>query len=149
VRKKFLIFISMFTWLYSPHVIIENVSAEDEISWRYHAQWRVDECTRAQLDAVYGQKRVNFDETGYPSPQGLSPTETKRWMRLYLLCMSDGCGFCDAEVGSCESGTCGFHNASCRPYLDLNGQPVCGQECADYAFTSMLPCSDPSGTTEQ
>jgi len=122
------------------------VYKSEDVSLRFHAQWTVDEGTQKKLHETYGLKRISFDQRGRPVPCGLSPTEATRWKRLYNLCMSDGCYYCDAPEGSCELGTCGVQNSYCKPYVGKDGQPLCGRECADYAFTSILICSDLSKT---
>lgn len=105
-----------------------------DVSLRYHAQWKVEEGVKKKLHETYGIKRVSFDSKGRPVPQGLSPAQQKRWERLYHLCMGDGCYYCDAPEGSCESNTCGENNEYCKPYVGADGQPICGKGCADYAF---------------
>lgn len=124
--------------------IANTVYESEDASLRFHGQWIVDEGTRTKLQKTYGTTRVRFDPKGSPLPHGLSQSQIKRWERLYRLCMSDGCYYCDAGEGSCELGTCGTNNRDCRPYLAGDGQPLCGRECADYAFKSMLTCNDPS-----
>lgn len=114
----------------------------EEVSLRFHAQWTVDEETRKKLHEIYGATRIRFDHKGNPILHGLPPVEAKRWERLYKLCMSDGCYYCDAAEGSCELGTCGANNEHCRPHIGQDGRPLCGDECADYAFNSILICSD-------
>jgi len=104
------------------------------ISLRYHAQWNVDGETQKKLCKAYGMKRISFDQHGHPLPKGLSAPQKNRWDRLYQLCMNDGCYFCDAAEGSCESNTCGVNNEYCKPHLDKDGQPLCGNACADYAY---------------
>src|SRR5204863_1352711 len=90
----------------SSNVVYKN----EDVPWRYHAQWTVDEVIRKKLLQTYGVKRISFDHQGRPILQGLSPAEARRWERLYKLCMSDGCLYCDADDGgSCESGTCGLN----------------------------------------
>lgn len=122
-----------------------SVDAEDmsDVSYRFQAQWDVGERVRQSILEHYGQSRVSFDENGQPIPKGLSAAQLKRWKRLYTLCMSDGCTYCDAEEGegSCESGTCGPHNSYCKPYMRQGEgppNPICGAECADYAFAATL-----------
>lgn len=132
------------TFLKLPHKTTLAVYQDEDVSLRFHAQWKVDEVTQRKLRKAYGARRIKFDEQGHPLPQGLSSSERKRWERLYTLCMSDGCYYCDADEGSCELGTCGSQNEHCKPYLGQNGQPICGAECADYAFKSILICNDPS-----
>lgn len=123
---------------------IHAVYNNEDISLRFHAQWIVDERTREKIQKTYGAMRVDFDRKGRPIPHGLTPAQTKRWKRLYTLCMSDGCYYCDAGEGSCELGTCGPRNEFCTPYTGQDGQPICGKVCADYAFKSILICNDPS-----
>lgn len=120
------------------------VEDDERVSLRFHAQWSIDEGTRKKVHEAFGISRVTFDHRGVAVPHGLSSHQVKRWERLYNLCMSDGCYYCDAPEGSCELGTCGPQNAYCKPYMGQNGHPICGVECADYAFTSILPCNDPS-----
>lgn len=114
----------------------------EDVSLRFHAQWNVDAGTREKLHKTYGAKRVKFDQRGHPTPYGLSPSQIKRWERLYKLCMNDGCNYCDADEGSCEFRTCGDNNEHCRPYIGPEGQPICGSVCADYAFKLILTCND-------
>jgi len=109
-----------------------------DIFLRHHAQWVVGTREQQTLLEKYGLSRVSFDEKGQAMPHGLSPKQMTRWKRLYELCMRDGCTYCDAEDGSCETGTCGPQNAHCKPYLGSEGRPKCGAECADYAFMSTL-----------
>ena len=123
----------------------ETVYPNEDVSMRFHAQWIVDERTQRKLREAYGSQRISFDPQGHPIFYGLTPNEAKRWERLYKLCMSDGCLYCDADDGgSCESGTCGANNELCRPHLGYDGRPICGQVCADFAFNSILTCSDRS-----
>ena len=110
----------------------------DDITLRYYAQWDVGDLARQKLLEKYGAFRVLFDQDGQPIPQGLSPELMQRWHSFYELCMRDGCYYCDADLGSCETGTCGSENASCKPYIGSEGLPKCGTECADYAFMSTL-----------
>ena len=134
MKKKFLRFLFLYgIWLYP-------VSAQEipEISLRFHAQWDVGEKEREKLTEKYGISRVNFDEMGQAVPNGLAPECLPRWQRLYDLCMQDGCYYCDANEGSCETGTCGLKNADCKPYIGPDGLPQCGVQCADYAFISIL-----------
>jgi len=109
-----------------------------DVSLRFHAQWDVGDEERQRLQEKYGAVRVSFDEGGHAVPVGLLPEHLKRWVRLYELCMRDGCYYCDADEGSCELGTCGPTNAYCKPYMGDEGYPQCGIACADYAFTSVL-----------
>jgi hypothetical protein len=118
------------------------VYSNEDVSLRFHAQWNVDEGTQERLHKTYGEKRVKFDQRGRPIPHGLTAAQIKRWENLYKLCMSDGCYYCDADVGSCESRTCGDNNEHCKPYTGPDGQPICGSICADYAFKLILTCSD-------
>jgi hypothetical protein len=115
-----------------------------EISLRFHAQWDVSEKERAKIIEKYGTSRISFDQMGHAVPHRVEPECIPRWKRLYELCMQDGCYYCDADEGSCETGTCGFKNAQCKPYIDLDGSPKCGLQCADYAFISILPSPGPS-----
>lgn len=115
----------------------------EDVTCRFHAQWNVDEGTQQKIQETYGG--VAFDKYGRPLlPRGMNSVVAERWNRLYELCMSDGCYYCDASEGSCEQGTCGPKNEYCRPYLGADGKPKCGRACADYAFRSILPCSDRS-----
>lgn len=109
-------------------------STNPDVSLRYHAQWTVDKGTQKKLHETYGTRRISFDPKGRPIPKGLSADQIKRWERLYDLCMSDGCYYCDAAEGSCESNTCGVNNEHCKPHVGTDGQPICGKGCADYAF---------------
>lgn len=109
-----------------------------DVSLRFHSQWKIGEREQRALQKKYGSSRVSFDGEGHATPNGLTPAQAKRWKRLYELCMSDGCYFCDSPEGSCENHTCGPKNAYCKPYLEVGGVPKCGKECADYAFTSTL-----------
>jgi hypothetical protein len=109
-----------------------------EVSLRFHSQWKISEREKQALQQKYGTSRVLFDQNGYATPLDLSPEKAKRWRRLYDLCMSDGCTFCDWGEGSCENQTCGPQNAHCKPYMGPEGYPKCGIECADYAFMSTL-----------
>ena len=110
-----------------------------DISLRFYAQWDVGEKARQRLDNTFGPQRVSFDGKGKVTPHNLPSNQIKRWKRLYELCMSDGCTYCDANEGSCETGTCGPKNTLCKPYLNSKGLPKCGLQCADYAFISTLP----------
>lgn len=123
---------------------INAIYSNEDVSLRFHAQWTVDERTREKIQKTYGGMRIDFDRKGHPIPHGLTPEQIKRWNRLYMLCMSDGCYYCDADEGSCELGTCGPRNESCSPYTGPDGHPICGKVCADYAFKSILICNDPS-----
>jgi hypothetical protein len=110
----------------------------EDVSLRYYAQWDVGERERQKLLEKYGASRVSFDQEGRAMPQGLPPQQLERWHSFYELCMRDGCYFCDADIGSCETGTCGPENAYCKPYIGSEGLPKCGVECADYAFAAIL-----------
>ena len=110
-----------------------------DVSLRFYAQWDVGEKARQRLDNTFGPQRVSFDAKGKITPHNLPSNQIKRWRRLYELCMSDGCYYCDADEGSCETGTCGPKNAQCKPYLNSKGLPKCGSQCADYAFSATLP----------
>ncbi|HUX80179.1 MAG TPA: hypothetical protein VMW10_10625 [Alphaproteobacteria bacterium] len=120
-------------WLGSAHA-----EEFEDVSSRFHAQWDVGDPERQKLLEIYGALRVQFDQNGYPTPHGLSPELMQRWHSFYELCMRDGCYYCDADLGSCETGTCGPENANCRPYVGSEGLPKCGDECSDYAFASTL-----------
>ena len=109
-----------------------------DVTMRYHAQWDVGDQERQILLEKYGIFRVSFDQKGQARPYGLSAPQEMRWKRLYELCMRDGCYFCDADEGSCETGTCGPQNVYCKPYMGREGLPNCGFECADYAFIATL-----------
>lgn len=117
-----------------------NPARGEDVAMRFHAQWNVDEGTQQRIQEAYGG--IDFDKEGQPLlPEGLGSVEMKRWERLYKLCMSDGCYYCDANEGSCELGTCGINNENCKPYIGRDGQPICGAACADFAFSSILLCS--------
>lgn len=121
-------------------LLLTALHADDipDVSLRFHAQWNVGDQERQKLQEKYGITRVNFDKKGEAIPNGLSSAQLARWKRLYELCMRDGCYYCEADEGSCESGTCGFKNSYCRPHMGGEGLPQCGVECADYAFISTL-----------
>lgn len=110
-----------------------------DVSLRFYAQWDVGDRERQKLTDIYGVQRVSFDAKGKVTPHNLPSNQIKRWMRLYELCMSDGCYYCDANEGSCETGTCGPKNIHCKPYVNSQGLPKCGSQCADYAFIATLP----------
>jgi hypothetical protein len=117
-----------------PNAHAKNTPAvytNQDVTMRYHAQWTIDEAAQKKRPQHF---EVRFDSKGHPVPEGLSPFQQKRWETFYKLCMGDGCYYCDAMEGSCESNTCGDNNEYCKPYLGANGQPVCGKVCADYAF---------------
>ena len=116
------------------------VQAEEfpDVSLRFHSQWELGPHEQQKLLEKYGVYRVSFDQKGQATPHGLSPELMSRWKSFYELCMRDGCYYCDADVGSCETGTCGPENAYCKPYMRSDGLPACGVECADYAFISTL-----------
>lgn len=123
-------------------ICLPAVYAEDipEISLRFYAQWDVGDATRQKLTEVYGTQRVSFDDEGRAIPTTrLCKAQVSRWRRLYELCMSDGCYYCDSGEGSCETGTCGPKNSDCKPYKNAQGVPRCGCQCADYAFRATLP----------
>src|SRR3990167_8060143 len=105
-----------------------------DVTLRYYAQWNIGERARQRLQEKYGTSRVHFDDNGQAFPNGIPIAMIARWKRLYELCMRDGCYYCDADEGSCESGTCGPKNTLCKPYLNSQGLPKCGPQCADYAF---------------
>lgn len=117
-----------------------SASAEDnqDVSLRFHAQWKVGEKDRERLKEKFGLTPVKFDPQGHAIPINLPKEKRKQWERIYELCMRDGCYYCDAPEGSCEEGTCGPKNSFCKPYTTSDGKPKCGQECAEYAFTSTL-----------
>jgi hypothetical protein len=110
-----------------------------DVSLRFYAQWDVGDKERQKLTDIYGVQRVSFDAKGQVTPHNLPLNQVKRWKRLYELCMSDGCYYCDADEGSCETGTCGPKNTHCKPYMNSQGFPKCGSQCADYAFIATLP----------
>jgi hypothetical protein len=110
----------------------------EDVTLRYHTQWEVGDLERQILSEKYGESRVAFDHDGKAAPQSLSPELMDRWKNFYELCMRDGCYFCDFDIGSCETGTCGPDNSYCRPYMGSEGLPKCGVECADYAFMATL-----------
>ena len=110
-----------------------------DVTLRNYAQWEIQSCEKQVLYDMYGPLRVSFDPQGHATPQNLPPHLINRWERLYELCMRDGCYFCDYDEGSCETGTCGLQNASCKPYMNSQGFPKCGSQCADYAFIATLP----------
>lgn len=110
-----------------------------DVSLRFHRQWELGETEKETLREKYGPIRVSFDPNGQAVPKGLPSALIVRWKRFYELCMRDGCYYCDADEGSCESGTCGIYNVSCKPYMTSEGLPQCGVQCADYAFISTLP----------
>lgn len=148
-QLKTMLLISFLPTLVYAHNLNEEIPQKkttvyqnEDTSLRFHAQWKVDPATEKRICKTYGPDRIDFDKMGHPHPHGLSPGQRKRWERLYTLCMSDGCYYCDADEGSCELGTCGLNNEHCKPYLGREGQPVCGKECADYAFKSILICND-------
>ncbi|EKE10289.1 MAG: hypothetical protein ACD_16C00056G0008 [uncultured bacterium] len=121
---------------------LQAVYADDipEISLRFYAQWDVGDAMRQKLTEVYGAQRVSFDDEGKATPtMKLCGNQLSRWRRLYELCMSDGCYYCNLGEGSCETGTCGPNNSGCKPYKNAQGLPRCGYQCADYAFISTLP----------
>ena len=109
-----------------------------DVSLRFGAQWEISQGEKKILEQTYGATRVSFDLQGRPIPKGIAPNDVQRWYRLYNLCMNDGCYYCDAAEGSCETGTCGPNNSLCKPHMDGQGCPKCGQVCADYAHTATL-----------
>ncbi len=119
---------------------VSPLEAKDptEVSLRFHAQWDLAERDHQKVLETYGPYRVHFEQ-GHAIPYGLLPEQRPRWKRLYELCMCDGCYYCDASEGSCEIGTCGLNNSSCKPHMEREGVPRCGLQCADYAFMSVLP----------
>ncbi len=117
------------------HLVVNPTS---EVSLRFGAQWEISQGEKKSLEQKFGMTRVSFDLQGRPIPKGISPQIVQRWYRLYNLCMSDGCYYCDAPEGSCETGTCGPNNAHCKPHMDSSGCPKCGHVCADYAFSATL-----------
>lgn len=131
--------------LFSSRIHAHNISesnttnaiyeANQDISWRYHAQWSVDEETQKKVHKTYGS--IRFDEKGNPILPGLSAEEKEYWLMHFNHCMGDGCYYCDAGEGSCELQTCGENNEHCKPYLNKDGQPACGSECADYALMQL------------
>ncbi len=131
IRKGFFL---LCIW---PHALMAEQL--QDVSLRFHAQWDVGEQARQKIQTKYGMTRVRFDQKGIATPSGLSPDQVNRWKRLYELCMKDGCYYCDASEGSCETGTCGPKNANCKPFMDGKRTPQCGEECADFAFNSTQP----------
>ncbi len=130
----------ILTGLFLLCLWLQSVHAEEleDVTLRFHAQWEVGDQEQQKLLEKYGTFRVRFDLDGHAMPQSLSPELIQRWKNFYELCMRDGCYYCDADIGSCETGTCGPENAYCRPYVDSEGLPKCGVECADYAFVATL-----------
>ncbi len=127
--------------LMSLCLFLTSVKADDicDVTLRNTTQWEIQEYEKSVLKERYGLERVNFDVQGHALPYNLPPHMIERWGRLYEVCMRDGCYFCDADEGSCETGTCGDSNRDCKPYMTVNGIPQCGYECADFAFISTLP----------
>jgi hypothetical protein len=123
-----------------PNACADNivVNPDSAVSMRFGAQWEISHGEKQSLEQKYGMTRVSFDLQGRPIPKGISPKVVQRWYRLYNLCMSDGCYYCDAPEGSCETGTCGPNNSQCKPHMDSTGCPKCGHVCADYAFNATL-----------
>ncbi len=111
-------------------------SASDGVCFRFYEQWKVTEKDKQDLQKKYGFVCLLFDKKGTVLIKGLSPSLNVRFVNLYNQCMKDGCMFCDASDGSCEDGTCGPNNASCKPYIE-NGRPLCGEDCGYYALRQL------------
>lgn len=106
------------------------------ICFRFYDQWTVGDQERQKLRQKYGVFCVRFNEKGELLAEGLSPPDKARVISFYNQCMQDGCLFCDASDGYCETGTCGPHNRDCKPYM-RDGRPLCGEECAYYALNQL------------
>jgi hypothetical protein len=111
-------------------------SGSDGVCFRFYDQWKVAEKDKRDLQKKYGFVCLLFDKEGTVLIKGLSPRIKARFFNLYNQCMKDGCMFCDAGEGSCEEGTCGLNNASCKPYME-NERPLCGEECGYYALRQL------------
>ncbi len=130
----------IFKWMFLLCIGLNPVQSEEfpDVSMRFHSQWELGPQDQQKLLKKYGVYRVSFDEKGQAIPHGIPPELISRWKCFYEICMRDGCYYCDTDVGSCETGTCGPENGLCKPYMGSEGLPVCGVECADYAFISTL-----------
>lgn len=121
--------------LSSPITPAHTTSLPDDVPLRYHAQWTVDEATQKKIHEAYGI--IRFDPKGHPILTKLTKAEKKYWEMHFKHCMGDGCYYCDSAEGSCESRTCGQDNKDCKARLDGDGQPICGNECANYALKQL------------
>jgi hypothetical protein len=108
----------------------------DGVCFRYHEQWKVGDKARGVLREKHGIACVRFSTRGDLIVEGLSPANQARMKRFYQQCMQDGCLFCDASEGYCETGTCGPGNRDCKPYM-RDGRPLCGEDCAYYALNQL------------
>ncbi len=108
----------------------------DGICFRFYDQWKVGDQEKTFLKNKYGIICLRFNEKGDVLTEGLSSANKARLVRFYKQCMQDGCLFCDASEGYCETGTCGVNNRDCKPFM-LEGRPLCGEECAYYALNQL------------
>lgn len=129
--KKILLFIALSI----PQAKADKIS---DVTLRNYDQWSLKERDQKLLYQKFGPIRVVFDSLGNARPLNLPANLIKRWEKLYEICMRDGCYLCDNDVGSCETGTCGPANKHCKPYLNADGVPECGKQCADYASMGVL-----------
>lgn len=124
--------------LFAFYPLQANADQLCDVTLRHHDQWTIAEKDQKILIQKFGPIRVVFDSSGNARPLNLPVSLIKRWEKLYEICMRDGCYLCDNDVGSCETGTCGPSNKYCKPYLNVNGIPECGKQCADYASMGVL-----------
>ena len=78
--------------------------------------------------------RGEIDQNSIHLPKG----QRKVFQRYYQQCMdlTDGY-YCDAPIGSCEHGTCGKNNKSCKPRMASSRErnvPKNGRDCSAYAY---------------
>jgi len=104
--------------------------------FRFEKQWKINEQDKQKLQKKYNLVLLRFNEKGQAIIEKLPMSIHARFDCLYKQCMQDGCLFCDANEGSCEAGTCGPHNADCKPYMGENG-PLCGEGCVYYALNQL------------
>ncbi len=110
--------------------------APEEVCFRFYRQWEVKKQDKQKLQKKYNLVRLRFNEKGQVIMEKLPIPIQARFDCFYRQCMQDGCLFCDADEGSCETGTCGPHNSNCKPYMGENG-PLCGEGCVYYALNQL------------
>ncbi len=129
-------FFCLSLWGSLTQAVPLNMPPSDGVCFRFYDQWKVGDQDRTKLQQKYGVLCFRFDKNGELLSEAISPSLKPRFVRLYTQCMRDGCVFCDANEGSCELGTCGVHNADCKPYM-REGRPLCGEDCAYYALNQL------------
>lgn len=127
-----------FLWMgqCEAHTLPIQHPPPEEVCFRFYHQWEISAQDKQKLQKKYKLVRLRFNERGQAIIEKLPSPIQARFECLYRQCMQDGCLFCDADEGSCETGTCGPHNSKCKPYMGENG-PLCGEGCVYYALNQL------------